>query len=207
MGIFDLSGLGAQSSGLKCLIYPPLFLSGGEATGDKIYFADSGSSLKVLEWKTGRLSKVPNHEEDFGFTDCLSQTGDLLVVSSYDLDTGYGGLNLLHRDLQHQEDLTYLATLCDQETSRILSVSARQEDGLKIITAGQEVKLWSRLGPDSQGQEEGVKATVRSLVSSQTLSDSELSEDEIEGSSSSNQTLLGGPYNDKTSGFCNCSLM
>merc|ERR1711953_416993 len=200
------SGLGAlQSSGLKCLIYPPLFLSGGEATGDKIYFADSGSSLKVLEWKTGQLSKVPNHEEDFGFTDCLSETGDLLVVSSYDLDTGCGALNLLHRDPQHQQELTYLATLSDQQTSRILSVSAREEDGLlRIITAGQEVKLWSRLGPDSQGQEDVVKATVRSLVSSQTLSDSELSEDEIEGSSSSNQTLLRGPYNDKTSGFCNC---
>merc|ERR1711953_203679 len=82
-------GLGAlQRSGLKCLIYPPLFPSGGETVGDKIYFADSGSSLKVLEWKTGQLSKVPNHEEDFGFTDCLSETGDLLVVSSYDLDTG-----------------------------------------------------------------------------------------------------------------------
>merc|ERR1712154_254504 len=97
---------------------------------------------------------------------------------------------------------TYLATLCDQTTSRILSVSTRQEDGLmKIITAGQEVKLWTR-----QDQGEGVKATVRSLVSSQTLSDSELSEDEIEGSSD-NQTVTGGPHNDKTSGFCNCSLM
>ena len=192
---------------MKCLIYPPLFPSGGEAGGDKIYFADSGSSLKVLEWKTGQLSKVPNHEEDFGFTDCLSETGDLLVVSSYDLDTGCGALNLLHRDPQHQQELTYLATLSDQETSRILSVSAREEDGLlRIITAGQEVKLWSRLGPDSQGQEDVVKATVRSLVGSQTLSDSELSEDEIEGSSS-NQTVPGAPFNDKTSGFCNCSLM
>ena len=196
-----------SSLGGKYLFYPQVLSSGGDTGCDKIYLADSGSSLKVLDWKTGRLSKVPNHEEDFGLTDCLSQTGELLVVSSYDLDTGYGALNLLHRDLQHQQDLTYLATLCDQETSRILSVSARQEDGLKIITAGQEVKLWSRLGPDSQGQEVGVKATVRSLVSSQTLSDSELSEDEIEGISSGNQTIPGGPHNDKTSGFCNCSLM
>jgi len=203
--VWGLGSDGLQSEE-KYLIYPPVLSSGGESGGDKIYLADSGSSLKVLDWKTGRLSKVPNHEDDFGFTDCLTVTEDLLVVSSYDLDTGYGGLNLLHQDLQHQHDLTYMATLCDQTTSRILSVSARQEDGLlKIITAGQEVKLWSRLA-DSQGQGEGVKATVRSLVSSQTLSDSELSEDEIEGSSD-NQSVPGGPYNDKTSGFCNCSLM
>jgi len=169
--------------------------------------ADSGSSLKVLDWKTGRLSKVPNHEEDVGLTDCLCETGDLLAVSCYDLDTGCGGLNLLHRDPQQQPDLTYLTTLCDQQTSRILRVSARQDEGLvRILTAGQEVKLWSRLPPDCQGQEDVLRATARSLVSSQTLSDSELSEDETEGNPS-NQTIPGGPHSDKTSGFCNCSLM
>ena len=201
-------GLQSQTlSGRKYLIYPSLFSSGGETGGDKVYLADSGSCLKVLNWKTGRLSKVPNHEEDFGFTDCLCETGDLLVVSSYDLDTGCGGLNLLHRDLQHGQDLTYLASLSDQDTSRVLSVSARQDEGeVKILTAGQEVKLWSRLGPDSRGQEDVLKATARSLVGSQTLSDSELSEDEIEGSST-NQTVPGAPFNDKTAGFCNCSLM
>ena len=164
-----------------------------------------------MEWKTGRLSRVPNHEEDFGFTDCLSETGgDLLVVSSYDLDTGCGALNLLLNNQQEEEEenLTYLATLSDQQTSRILSVSAREEEGLlEIITAGQEVKLWTRLGPDSRARGEDVwKASVRSLVGSQALSDSELSEDEIEGSSG-HQTVPGAPFNDKTSGFCNCSLM
>merc|ERR1739848_36798 len=202
-----MGGGAPLKTGWKYRIYPSLFSSGGDGGGDKIYLADSGSSLKVLEWKTGRLSKVPNHEEDFGFTDCLCETGDLLIVSSYDLDTGCGGLNLLHRDLQHQPDLTYLATLSDHQTSRILSVSARQDEaGLKIITGGQEVKLWSRLAPDSQAQEDVLKATTRPLVSSETLSDSELSEDEIEGTSG-NQTIPGGPFSDKTSGFCNCSLM
>ena len=198
--------MGLQT-GWKYRIYPSLLSSGGDAGGDKIYLADSGSSLKVLEWKTGRLSKVPNHEEDFGFTDCLCETEDLLIVSSFDLDTGCGGLNLQHRDLQHQPDLTYLATLTDHQTSRILNISARQDEGLlKIITAGQEVKLWSRLAPNSQGQEDVLKATTRSLASSQTMSDSELSDDEIEGNSG-NRTIPGGPFSDKTSGFCNCSLM
>ena len=195
-------------SGWKYRIYPSHFSSGGEACGDKIYLADSGSSLKVLDWKAGRLSKVPNHEEDLGLTDCLCESGALLVVSCYDLDTGCGGLNLLHRDPQQQQDLTYLATLCDQQTSRILSVSATQEEGLlKVLTAGQEVKLWSRVPADCQGQENVLKATARSLESSQTLSDSELSEDEIEGNPGSHPTSPGAPFSDKTSGFCNCSLM
>ena len=194
---------------MELSVLSSLFSPGGEAGGDRIYFADSGSTLKVLEWKTGRLSRVPNHEEDFGFTDCLSETGgDLLVVSSYDLDSGCGALNLLNKQQEEEEELTYLATLSDQQTSRILSVSAREEEGsLEIITAGLEVKLWSRLRPDSQARGEDVwKASVRSLVGSQALSDSELSEDEIEGSSG-HQTVPGAPFNDKTSGFCNCSLM
>lgn len=171
--------------------------------GGHIYFADAGSTLKLLEWKTGKLKKIANHPSDFGLTDCISETGDVLVVSSYDLDTGCGGLNILYREPQ-QPDLTYLATLCDGETSRVVSLACREDQGeLSILTGGHQVKLWTRRAADSE--ENLLRAGVRSLVCSQAASDSELSEDETPPAYRSQEQA--GPFCDKKSGFCNCNLM
>ena len=176
---------------------------------DSIYFADSGSSLKCLEWRAGRLRKIPNHPHDFGLTDCLSQTEDVLVVSGYDLDNGCAALNLLYRDAE-QQDLIYLASLSDGQTPRVLSLAARQDRGrVHILTGGQQVKLWTKLTTTGEDDENVVKAEARSLVCSQTLSESELSEDDspLSPPGSDDPIASGNILNDKTSGFCNCNLM
>ena len=154
-----------------------------------------------MEWKTGKLSKIPNHSQDFGLTDCISETEGFLVVSSYDLDTGCGAVNLLYRDPELQ-DLTYLASLADGETGRVVSLTSREQDGrFSLVTGGHQVRLWTRLPPGSEAG--GLRAEVRSLISSQSGSESELSEDESQGS----QEQPGSPFSDKNSGFCNCNLM
>ena len=162
--------------------------------------------MKLLEWKTGNLRKIPNHQNDSGLTDCLSLTEDLLVVSGYDLDTGSAALNLLYRDPE-LGDLSYLASLSDGEASRVISLSARLDRGaLLIISGGHRVKIWSSLAESGQDQENVIRAQTRTLVCSQTLSDSELSEDEAPvGSEDSTRTR--NKLNDKSSGFCNCNLM
>ena len=123
------------------------------------------------------------------------------MVSSYDLDTGCGAVNLVYRDTELQ-DLTYLATLGDGETGRVVSLASREEDGrFNLVTGGHQVRLWTRLPPGSEAG--SVRAEVRSLISSQSGSESELSDDDSQGI----QEESGHPFSDKKSGFCNCNLM
>lgn len=128
------------------------------------------------------------------------------MVSGYDLDTGSAALNLLYRDPE-LGDLNYLASLSDGEASRVISLTARREQGrLLIISGGHRVKIWSSLTESGQDQENVIRAQARTLVCSQTLSDSELSEDETPVGSE-DSTRARNKLNDKSSGFCNCNLM
>ena len=53
-----------------------------------LYYGDDGCNIKAVDWKNGRLRKIANHAEDIGFTDAVAVAGDLLVASTYDIDTG-----------------------------------------------------------------------------------------------------------------------
>ena len=162
--------------------------------------------MKLLEWKTGKLRKIPNHQHDSGLTDCISLRDEVVVVSGYDLDTGTAALNFLYREPE-QGDLSYLTSLSDGEAGRVVSLSTRKADGrFHIITGGHRVNIWSSLTNRSQAEENLLRAQARTLVCSQTLSDSEVSEDEAPASSE-DSTGARNKLNDKSSGFCNCNLM
>ena len=53
-----------------------------------IYYGDDGFNLKAIDWKGGRLHKIANHAENIGFTDSLAACGDLLIATTFDLDSG-----------------------------------------------------------------------------------------------------------------------
>jgi hypothetical protein len=55
---------------------------------DLLYYGDDGCNIKAIDWRKGRLRKIANHAEDIGFTDAVAAAGDLLVASTYDIDTG-----------------------------------------------------------------------------------------------------------------------
>ena len=69
--------------------YPCLFVNIYEnSASDSLYYGDDGCNIKAIDWRKGRLRKIANHTEDIGFTDAVAVAGNLLVASTYDIDTG-----------------------------------------------------------------------------------------------------------------------
>merc|ERR1712051_644997 len=140
--------------------------------------------MGAIDWRQGKLHKVPNHTENVGFTDCLTSAGDLLISSNFDIDTGLGGVNLFLSGVEGA--VKYLATLSDLDTGRISHVSVGRSDSSKIalVTAGQELKLWTlKTAGTKRASSTDVRSCVLSL-SENTIQDSgsDEEEDEEEGS-------------------------
>eukprot|EP00117_Sycon_ciliatum_P010582 scpid30712/ scgid0999/ F-box/WD repeat-containing protein 7; F-box and WD-40 domain-containing protein 7; Protein archipelago len=80
------------------------------AMPSKQYLAwgDDGANLKMFHLPSGNVAKFPNHLGSFGRTDCLavSDDGELLLSSAFDLDTGEAYVNI-----RSASTMQYLATL------------------------------------------------------------------------------------------------
>ncbi|XP_078696146.1 uncharacterized protein LOC144924621 isoform X2 [Branchiostoma floridae x Branchiostoma belcheri] len=111
---------------------------------NKIYYGDDGTNIKVLDWKSGTVQKLPNHLRGFGSTDSMvAVEGTLLVSSGYDLDTGIGYLNV--RSLPSGE---YLASLCDDEAGRLTCVAhTKVTNRHRFVTGGSELLVWDQALP------------------------------------------------------------
>ncbi|XP_078615000.1 uncharacterized protein LOC144884049 isoform X4 [Branchiostoma floridae x Branchiostoma japonicum] len=111
---------------------------------NKIYYGDDGTNIKVLDWKSGTMQKLPNHLRGFGSTDSMvAVEGALLVSSGYDLDTGIGYLNV--RSLPSGE---YLASLCDDEAGRLTCVAhTKVTNRHRFVTGGSELLVWDQALP------------------------------------------------------------
>ena len=136
-------------------------------------------------------------------------SGDLLATSSYDIDTGYGGVNLWCPDISPEaaSDLSYVVSLGDGDTGRIVSLGMRGHE--VIITGGREVKIWTRVEASDTSEDVVAGKVLRMFPQtdggSTGASESELSDEEEAASlQSGNQSVL---RREKNSGFCNCSLM
>merc|ERR1712004_955830 len=107
------------------------------AWSSNLHYGDTGSCIKTLDWKRGIESKIPNHSEDIGFTDCVTGSGDLVVTSSYDIDTGCGGVNIRCRDISPEAatDLSYVVSLGDGDTGRIVSLGSGMTRPLSLDDA------------------------------------------------------------------------
>eukprot|EP00092_Neocalanus_flemingeri_P044047 GFUD01048708.1.p1 GENE.GFUD01048708.1~~GFUD01048708.1.p1 ORF type:complete len:615 (+),score=153.97 GFUD01048708.1:56-1900(+) len=185
-----------------------------------LYYGDDGCNIKAVDWKRGRLRKIANHTEDIGFTDAVMVAGDLLVASTYDIDTGQGGLNLFYELPEGGPSPRYVATLMDGDTSRISSLRAKISNGsLTVISCGQEVKLWRQETVKGQKSKDG-STSVRGCVLTldkglvyDSGSDGELDSDAEDGVRSCGVGTGVGvgdnvvPYDSKSTGFCNCNIM
>ena len=174
-----------------------------------LYYGDSGSSIKTLDWKRGIDRKIPNHTDNIGFTDCVTGSDDLIATSSYDIDTGCGGVNLWCRDISPEAntDLSYVVSLGDGDTGRIVSLCIRRDE--VIVTGGRELKIWTRVGATDHSEHVVSGKVVRMFPQtdggSTGASESELSDEEEAASSQANSESLIS--REKKTGFCNCSLM
>uniref|UniRef100_A0A3Q1H5H7 Si:ch211-154o6.3 n=1 Tax=Acanthochromis polyacanthus TaxID=80966 RepID=A0A3Q1H5H7_9TELE len=87
--------------------------------GDKVFLAYGQAWLKILHWRTGATSRVTNHSDVTGVTDCVHQTGGLLIGSCYDLANGESTLNLFSLP-----QCQYLVSLTWPDAPRILCFAA-----------------------------------------------------------------------------------
>jgi len=231
-GIIKLFALDEDSFNLRCLFVSENVLADPDtsihnrpvysiATGASglLYYGDDGCNIKAVDWKNGRLRKIANHAEDIGFTDAVAVSGDLLVASTYDIDTGQGGLNLFYESPEGKTVPKYVATLMDGDTTRISSLRAKiSNESLTVISCGQEVKLWRQATKGTKSKDgstsvHGCVLTMDKGLVYDSGSEGELDSDAEDGVRSISVGTGAGvgenvvPYDGKSSGFCNCSIM
>ncbi|XP_063054916.1 WD repeat-containing protein wdr-5.1 [Engraulis encrasicolus] len=111
--------------------------------GDRVFMACGRASVRVLDWRTGSVSRVTNHSSTAGVTDCINQLSGLLIGSCFDLATGGSTLNLFTLP-----QCRYLVSLVlPPDTPRILCFAAwRTASGdHRWVTGGRELTVWEQL--------------------------------------------------------------
>jgi len=188
------------------------------AASGVVYYGDNGHNLKMLEWRANRLSKFSNHMSDQGFTDHLTAIDNILVATSFDIDSGFGQLNLYRqRDGQIPQ---YLATLADDQTNRIYVLASREKDGnVVILTGGRHLKIWrsvsnSNLASGKRDVSTNVQGCVLTLgdnpvIDSGSETDADTDHDDtIDAPPSTNTSSPPMARPSKpNSGYCNCQVM
>ncbi|XP_037532142.1 F-box/WD repeat-containing protein 7 [Nematolebias whitei] len=110
--------------------------------GDRVFLAYGRAWLKILHWRTGVISRLTNHSSITGVTDCVHQTGGLLIGSSYDLANGESTLNLFSLPR-----CRYLASLTWPNAPRILCFAAwtTGSGDHRWVTGGRDLIVWEQL--------------------------------------------------------------
>lgn len=109
-----------------------------------IFMGDEGLNLKVLNWKRGQIHQIKNHLSKYGCTDTVHSHRELLVCSSYNLDTGSGSVNV--RLLPEGE---YVCSL-PEIFSRILCLAITDGDEVcdyRLATGGLRLFVWDLIDP------------------------------------------------------------
>ncbi|KAJ8354999.1 hypothetical protein SKAU_G00225660 [Synaphobranchus kaupii] len=115
--------------------------------GDKVFLANGKASLKILNWRTGSLSKLANHSSVAGVTDCVSQKTGILIASCFDLATGESTLNLFSLP-----QCKYLVSLTCLESPRILCFASwlTASGDHRWVTGGRVLTVWEQLPCNSK---------------------------------------------------------
>ncbi|XP_061573103.1 F-box/WD repeat-containing protein 7 isoform X2 [Cololabis saira] len=143
--------------------------------GDRVFLAYGRAWLKILHWRTGMMSKLTNHSSITGVTDCVHQTGGLLIGSSYDLASAESALNLFSLP-----QCRYLASLTWPNAPRILCFAAwtTGSGDHRWVTGGRDLIVWEQL-PSSGKQRGDVTVKRDALMDSGFLeSESDTEDDE-----------------------------
>ncbi|XP_072536602.1 uncharacterized protein [Salminus brasiliensis] len=112
------------------------------ARGDRIFLACGRASIRVLNWRTGTVSRLTNHSSTAGVTDCVNQIPGVLIGSCFDLTTGESSLNLFSLPQSR-----YLVSLTCSELPRILCFAAwlTPSGGHRWVTGGRDLTVWEQL--------------------------------------------------------------
>ncbi|XP_041648495.1 F-box/WD repeat-containing protein 7 isoform X2 [Cheilinus undulatus] len=133
--------------------------AGGRVTlsprGDRVFLAHGRAWLKILHWRNGTMSRLTNHSSIVGVTDCVHQTGGLLIGSCYDVANGESSLNIFSLP-----QCRYLASLTWPHAPRILCFAAwtTGSGDHRWVTGGRDLIVWEQL--PSSGKQRG-DVTVR----------------------------------------------
>ncbi|XP_049439593.1 uncharacterized protein si:ch211-154o6.3 isoform X1 [Epinephelus fuscoguttatus] len=144
--------------------------------GDRVFLAYGRAWLKILHWRTGAMSRLTNHNSITGVTDCVHQTGGLLIGSCYDLANGESSLNLFSLP-----QCRYLASLTWPNAPRILCFAAwtTGSGDHRWVTGGHDLIVWEQL-PSSAKQRGDVTAKRDSRLESCLLESEGDTEDDEE---------------------------
>ncbi|XP_072250092.1 uncharacterized protein [Leuresthes tenuis] len=176
--------------------------------GDRVFLAYGRAWLKILHWRTGTVSKLTNHSSITGVTDCVHQTGGLLIGSSYDLANGESALNLFSLP-----QCRYLASLTWPNAPRILCFATwtTRSGDHRWVTGGRDLIVWEQL--PSSGKQRGdvtVKRDSRMdsclLESEGDTEDDEETDDYEEDDDEGEDSRPGGAEDGGSSSWLRCVL-
>ncbi|XP_060905236.1 uncharacterized protein si:ch211-154o6.3 [Labrus mixtus] len=153
---------------------------GGRVTlsprGDRVLLAHGRAWLKNLHWRSGTMSRLTNHSSITGVTDCVHQTGGLLIGSCYDVANGESSLNIFSLP-----QCRYLASLTWPHATRVLCFAAwtTGSGDHRWVTGGRDLIVWEQL-PSSGKQRGDVTARRDSRLESCSLESEGDTEDDEE---------------------------
>ncbi|KAM6994902.1 uncharacterized protein LKV04_007211 [Tautogolabrus adspersus] len=144
--------------------------------GDRVLLAYGRAWLKNLHWRSGTMSRLTNHSSITGVTDCVHQTGGLLIGSCYDVANGESSLNIFSLP-----QCRYLASLTWPHATRILCFAAwtTGSGDHRWVTGGRDLIVWEQL-PSSGKQRGDVTARRDSRLESCSLESEGDTEDDEE---------------------------
>ncbi|XP_068614792.1 F-box/WD repeat-containing protein 7-like [Brachionichthys hirsutus] len=142
--------------------------------GDRVFLAHGQAWIKILNWRTGTMSRLTNHSSVTGVTDCAHQTGGLLIGSCYDLLNGESSLNLFSLP-----QCQYLVSLTWPDAPRILCLASwtTGSGDHRWVTGGRNLIVWEQL-PGSRKQRGDVTVKRDSRLESCLLESEGDSDDE-----------------------------
>ncbi|XP_007550255.1 platelet-activating factor acetylhydrolase IB subunit alpha isoform X1 [Poecilia formosa] len=163
--------------------------------GDRVVLAYGRASIKILHWRTGVISRLTNHSSITGVTDCVHQTGGILIGSCYDLANGESSLNLFSLP-----QCRYLASLTWPDAPRILCFAAwtTGSGDHRWVTGGRDLVVWEQL--PSSGKNRGDVTVKRDSLMDTTVLESEDDTEEDEDTNDYEDNEDGGAEEDGSRG-------
>ncbi|XP_077454093.1 telomerase protein component 1 [Stigmatopora argus] len=142
--------------------------------GDRVLMAYGRAWIKILLWTTGTVSRLTNHGDVGGVTDCVRQTAGLLISSRYDVANGESALNVFSLPQCH-----YLASLTWPQAPRILCFTTwtTGSGDHRWVSGGRDLVVWEQL-PNSGKQRGDVTVTRDLRLESPLESEGDTEDDE-----------------------------
>lgn len=110
--------------------------------GDRVFLSCGKASIRILNWRTGVMTRLANHSSTAGVTDCVNQIPGLLIASCFDLANGESTINLFSLP-----QCKYLVSLTSSDLPRILCFAAwlTASGDHRWVTGGHDLIVWEQL--------------------------------------------------------------